>query len=169
MVILALFKNVKRCRKQQHYFFELVTWQTAQEYEAQYDFARGDTYSQFHGYAYDAIWTVAATIKSVVHKLHERNKLLSGNSGRSSSIQQRPATGGTGSSSSTRSSQQHWTLNDFIYRDPGWEKLFLDALRSVNINGVTVRRKKKEIRKSHYPNDNNKDKTYIKTNHTQAH
>jgi len=144
-------------------YFELLTWQTAQEYEAQYDVARGDTYSQFHGYAYDAIWTVAATIKSVVHKLHERNKLLSGNSGRSSSIQQRPATGGTGSSGSPRSSQQHWTLNDFIYRDAGWEKLFLDALRSVNINGVTVKKKKKErkLEKSHYRNDNNKDKTYI--------
>lgn len=30
------------------------------------------------------------------------------------------------------------SIHNFIYRDANWEKLFLDALRNVNINGVTV-------------------------------
>lgn len=109
--------------------------QTAQEYEAQYERERGDSYSQFHGYAYDAIWTAAATIKSVVHKLREQNK-MQGSGGRSSSSQQQQRAAGN-----SRSGQQpqHWSLHDFVYRDSNWEKFFLDALRSVNFTGVTVR------------------------------
>lgn len=100
--------------------------QTAEEYEKQYNEERGDSYSQFHGYAYDAVWTAAATIKNVIHKLHEKNKAASRGSSAASSKnkeQQRP---------------QHWSIHNFIYRDPGWENLFLDALRNVNITGVTV-------------------------------
>lgn len=100
--------------------------QTAEEYEKQYNKERGDSYSQFHGYAYDAVWTAAQTVKTVIHKLHERNRM---------------AKAAAASSSSPRQRQQlrHWSLRNFTYRDPGWEKLLLDALRSVDFNGVTGR------------------------------
>lgn len=99
---------------------------TAEEYEKQYNKERGDSYSQFHGYAYDAVWTAAQTVKTVIHKLHERNRM---------------AKAAAASSSSPRQRQQlrHWSLRNFTYRDPGWEKLLLDALRSVDFNGVTGR------------------------------
>ena len=106
--------------------------QTAEQYEKQYNEERGDSYSQFHGYAYDSVWTAAATIKNVIHKLHEKNKIAS-SSGSS--------TGRSSSSSSQhgkKDRQQHWSIHNFIYRDSGWEKLLLDSLRSVNFLGVTV-------------------------------
>ncbi|EFX81964.1 gamma-aminobutyric acid B receptor, partial [Daphnia pulex] len=77
---------------------------TAEEYEKQYNKERGDSYSQFHGYAYDAVWTAAQT-----------------------------------AASSGSSRQPHLSLRNFTYRDPFWEKLLLDALRSVDFNGVTGR------------------------------
>ena len=105
--------------------------QTAQEYEAQYNLEKGKEYSQFHGYAYDAIWTAASTIKSVIHKLHERNKNVS--AGGSSDLLT------SGRSSKQQATKQHLTIHDFIYRNAGWEKIFLDSLRNVNFNGVTVK------------------------------
>ncbi|XP_057377524.1 uncharacterized protein LOC130699234 [Daphnia carinata] len=107
---------------------------TAEEYEKQYNKERGDSYSQFHGYAYDAVWTAAQTVKTVIHKLHERNRMAKA----------------AASSSSSRQRQQlrHWSLRNFTYRDPGWEKLLLDALRSVDFNGVTGRIKFEENERS---------------------
>lgn len=105
--------------------------QTAQEYEAQYNAVRGTEYSQFHGYAYDAIWTAAATVKSVVHKLHEHNKLVSSGGAGNSDLT-------FGRSSSQPQTKQHLTIHDFIYRNAKWEELFLESLRNVNFNGVTV-------------------------------
>ena len=98
--------------------------QTAQQYRAQYDGERGDQYSQFHGYAYDAIWAVAVTIKNVIHKLHEKNKHNSN-----------PRVGPHGH---LHNGKNHWSMKDFVYRDANWEKLFLESLRSVNFTGVTV-------------------------------
>ncbi|KAI9555104.1 gamma-aminobutyric acid B receptor [Daphnia sinensis] len=100
---------------------------TAEEYEKQYNKERGDSYSQFHGYAYDAVWTAAQTVKTVIHKLHERNRMA------------KAAAASSSSSSRQRPQLRHWSLRNFTYRDTGWEKLLLDALRSVDFNGVTGR------------------------------
>lgn len=68
------------------------------------------------------MWTAAQTVRTVIHKLHERNK----------DAKQKAASSGS-------SRQPHLSLRNFTYRDPFWEKLLLDALRSVDFNGVTGR------------------------------
>lgn len=74
------------------------------------------------------MWTAAQTVKTVIHKLHERNK------------QAKQASSGSSRQRQQQQQQQpHWSLRNFTYRDPGWEKLLLDALRSVDFNGVTGR------------------------------
>jgi len=104
----------------------LVT-QTAQEYEAQYNRERNGQYSKFHGYAYDTIWAAAVTIKNVIHKLHERNRMGDRN-----------LAGMSPPPSHQHGTKKRWSVHDFAYRDAGWEKLFFEAVRNVNFSGVTV-------------------------------
>ena len=91
----------------------------------QYNQERQNQYSQYHGYAYDAIWAAAVTIKHVIHKLHERNK---------NTIDGVPSS----PLGHSHNGKKHLNIADFIYRDAAWEKLFLDSLASLNFSGVTV-------------------------------
>lgn len=47
----------------------LFFYQTAAEYEGQYEKRRENEYSRFHGYAYDGIWAIALAIQKVSQKL----------------------------------------------------------------------------------------------------
>lgn len=49
--------------------FFFFTFQTAAEYEGQYEKRRENEYSRFHGYAYDGIWAIALAIQKVSQKL----------------------------------------------------------------------------------------------------
>ncbi|XP_048521722.1 gamma-aminobutyric acid type B receptor subunit 2-like [Dendroctonus ponderosae] len=78
---------------------------TAKEYEDEYHSRRNGEFSRFHGYTYDGIWAVALAIE------HVANNIKSAQSDRYSNV------------------------NAFRYRDPVWEKLFLDALRNTSFEG----------------------------------
>lgn len=86
--------------------YSVVSMETADEYELEYNSRRGLEYSRFHGYTYDGIWAVALAIQHVAHKI--------------------------------RYFRRNQTVNDFRYRDPVWEMLFLEALSNTSFEGVTV-------------------------------
>ncbi|XP_065572000.1 gamma-aminobutyric acid type B receptor subunit 2-like isoform X2 [Artemia franciscana] len=82
---------------------------TSSEYAAQYNALRGGEYTKFHGYAYDALWTIALAIDTVSYRMRQRHSRV----------------------------YRNQSLADFSYRSSFWEKLFLDALRTTSFNGVT--------------------------------
>lgn len=91
-----------------------VSFQTAEEYQDEYNSRRGHEYSRFHGYTYDGIWAVALAIQNVAHKI--------------------------------RYYRRNQTVSDFRYRDPLWERLFLDALHNTSFEGMSPAKKTKQNR-----------------------